>query len=216
MRSPRLFACAVVAMACIGTFITPMSSRVMAHESSAKENIGDEFAEEIVVDWEEAEEISAAENSEDADVVVVNEGIAEADDLDESEEATLQSVRVNLFKIKGWPEFKVESKKVCKRVLGRKVCIKVPQAFQRSCELVAYAEIKHPKARTIETKIVKCARQAVGAGVLAGIYTGDLNSAAAALKVYLKSCLAVAGVDQLNSVSVTVRTETKCGGWKPR
>lgn len=107
-------------------------------------------------------------------------------------------------------------KRQCRKTPFGKVCVNVPQTFQRNCELTAYAEVCHPSANAIKGDITNCTKQAVGAGVLAGVYTGNLAAATTALKSYLIACLKVKGVQQLARLSVTVRTETKCGAWKPR
>jgi hypothetical protein len=144
--------------------------------------------------------------------------IEEADDVDVSDpiEAATQKVDISLFKIRNWPEFKVETKKQCRKVFGRKICVNLPQAFQRNCELMAIATISHPSASSIRRKIENCARQAVAAGVVAGIISGNLAAAAAALKGYLITCLSNSGVSEASRITVKVRTETKCGKWKPR
>lgn len=208
----------------IGIFVliaaAPTLSRLGAEESSSSEvktwkMPGVEIKE---VDWQRLEAIGSPESKEPSRAVLngapqVNHATAEADEV---VEAGLQSVRVPLFRVKGWPEFKVENTQQCKKVWGRKICIDVPQAFERNCDLTAFAEISHPDADSIKAKIEECAKQAVAAGVLAGIYTGSLEAAAAALKTYLAACLQAQGVGALSQLSVTVRTESTCGDWKPR
>lgn len=174
------------------------------------------------IDWESSQSVKhdstaeAESHKEDASSIKlhVREATVDADDVDVAE--SMQSVRVPLFKMKDWPEFKVETEQICRRIAGRKICVNVPRAYQKTCELTAFAEIRHPRAESIRGKIETCTRQAVAAGVLAGVYTGSLDAAAAALKVYLTACLAHQSVDALSQLSVTVRTESKCGPWKPR
>jgi hypothetical protein len=187
-----------------GTLTAPLQ------ESWGTEDLNDEY----VVTWDEVNEIETAEAAEERTSLITEEEISGPDAVDVPE--SLQRVRITLFKIKGWPEFKVGTKKRCKRVFGRKVCVNVPQAYERKCELTAFAEISHPKANTVRAKIESCVRKAVAAGALAGVYAGNLGAATAALKVSLKVCLAAEGVAQLNQLSVKVRTEKKCGDWKPR
>jgi hypothetical protein len=197
--------------------LTSAAERHHATQAAAtadKEAQADEVPEEFVFDWandESANEAVSEHRTEDS-VHIQEEG----DDTEMEAAASTQKISVALFKIKNWPEFKVEMKDQCRKILGRKVCVKVPQAFQRNCELVAFAEISHPSANKLRSKIEHCARQSVAAGVLAGIYTGNLSAAAGALKAYLIGCLGASGAEQLDKISVKVRTETKCGRWKPR
>lgn len=182
-----------------------------AHEQkSVVESVEVEPA--IVIDFLELPIVDAAEPYESEPTVQeFTEGPDVAFDAPED-----SRIKIDLFKIKNWPEFKVETTKQCRKVFGKKVCINVPQAFQRNCELEAFAEISHPDSDTIRASIEDCARQAVAAGVLTGIYTGNIATATAALKTYLQACLAAKGTEHLSQLSVTIRTETKCGPWKPR
>lgn len=181
------------------------------------ESWGEPGPEVQVIDWNAIESLQSEaipEAAEAANEINIREATAESDSIEPMERS--ESVRITLFKIKGWPEFKVEMKKECRTVFGRKICINIPQAFQKNCDLIAFAEIRHPAANSIRGKIESCTRQAIAAGVLAGVYSGSLEAAAAALKAYLTSCLAAQGVGSLAELSVTVRTESKCGNWKPR
>ncbi len=176
----------------------------------------DDVPADYVVDWEKAG--SEAEESEgrgtEFESIRIEEETLGPDEVVETE--AQEKVRFTLLKIKGWPEFKVQQKKQCKKIFGRKVCINVPQAFTRSCELIAFAEVSHPSAKDLRGKIESCIRKAVAAGAIAGVYTGNLGAATAALKAALKVCLAAEGVSSLNKLGVTVRTKTKCGKWRPR
>jgi len=131
-------------------------------------------------------------------------------------EAAQQQVKVPLFQMRNWPEFKVDMEKKCRKVLGRRVCIDVPHAFQRTCQMNAFAEVSHPSAEAMRADIISCVRQAVAAGAVAGVLAGNVPAAIAALKASLTACLAAKGMSQLNKLSVNIRTETSCGSWKPR
>ncbi|UUO04966.1 hypothetical protein M4951_16425 [Blastopirellula sp. J2-11] len=184
------------------------------------ETWGVEFLADETADWEEAVDDSdptaLATESEDEFVSFSVSEETEASDESIVASASVQTLKIALFKVKNWPEFKVEMKKKCRRVLGRKICVNVPQAYQRNCELKAFAEIKLPSANQVKRKIESCVKKAVAAGVLAGIYTGNIAAATAALKLSLQACLKSEGVQSLNQLSVKVRTEKKCGKWKPR
>lgn len=132
------------------------------------------------------------------------------------EEAPLQQVRIQLFTIRNWPEFKVDMEKQCRKVFGRKICANVPHAYQRTCSLQAFAEVSHPSAESIKADIADCVRKAVAAGVVAGVLAGNVAAAIAALKVSLIACLTAKGKSQLDSLGVNIRTESTCGEWKPR
>jgi hypothetical protein len=216
MNRTKYFAGTAVAVLILA--LTCAAQKNLATQSGAsaeKELRTEDLPEQFVFDWaatEEAASESVEEHQKDRSVSIQEE-FAEPE---VEAAAASQKVTVTLFKIKNWPEFKVEMKDQCKKIFGHKVCAKVPQAFERNCELVAFAEISHPTANTLRSKIEHCTRQAVAAGVLAGIYTGNLSAGAAALKAYLIGCLGASGVEQLDKISVKVRTETKCGSWKPR
>ena len=137
-------------------------------------------------------------------------------DLVAGEEAPSQQVKVSLFKMKNWPEFKVTVEKKCKWVLGKRICVNVPRAFQRTCVLEAFAIVSHPQAESIRGDIIGCVRTAVATGAVAGVLTGNVAAAVVSLKGALVTCLTAKGRSQLNKLAVKITTETACGEWKPR
>jgi len=169
---------------------------------------------QFTFDWAAEEEKEVAEEGE---VSTSSEQYTEGPAELLADRESQQCVKVGLFKIRGWPEFKTEIKKHCKKTPFGKVCVNLPQLFTRNCELEAFTEVCHPDAANIRGDIENCVKQAVVAGVVTGIVTsGNLAAAAGVLKTYLVGCLANKLGERVNQISVSVRTESKCGSWKPR
>lgn len=190
------------------------TSPALSHETGKSDSAEASITTELEVDYETLKEIETTETDSHAAETKVEE-FTDGPDAEEITEAR-SCHKFLLLKVKNWPEFKVDMKRQCKRVFGRRVCVNVPQAYQRNCELQAFVEVCHPNAQALRRDIESCCKQAVAAGAITGIYTGNVSAATTALKGYLVACLQAKGVGQLNQLSVTIRTETKCGDWKPR
>lgn len=193
----------VLAAAALAAFV------VVQAQEGGKEGARGAAGEVEVVDWESLPESAPAPECEDCGDVV-KEYTAEADD-DSGAEA-LQCVERELFTVKGWPEFKVTTEKQCRKVFGRKICVNIPRAWQRNCELKASVKVCHPNAEAMRQKIQTAVKEAVAAGIVTGVLTENPAAAAAAMKAYLVSKLP----GNMSQLSVTIKTNTKCGDWKPR
>lgn len=205
-----------VTVVTISTAFTIIAEPIGAQDSSETPivNVPDKF----ILDYSTFEEIETPEpetpESTEAESTKTEEYTSEpfAKDVPEAK----QCVKMELLKVKNWPEFKTGTGKKCWKTPFGKKCVNYPRLYQRNCELLVYAEICHPKANSIRNDIIDCARQAVAAGVIAGVYTGNLAVATESLKAYLVTCLSTKGTKRLDQISVKLRTETKCGSWKPR
>ena len=124
---------------------------------------------------------------------------------------------MKLMSIDGVPEVKTEWKTKCVLKIGGK-CVtktKIPQLFRRSTKMVLQAKVCWPGEDDIRNAVEDCAKQAVAAGVLAGVFTGSLSAAAAALKTYLVGCLKAKGIELAEQVSVDLDILKEKGPWKP-
>lgn len=123
---------------------------------------------------------------------------------------------MKLMSIGGVPEFKTEWVTKCVlRIGGRCVTkTKIPQAYRRSTKLVLQAKVCWPGDDDIRSAVEDCAKQAIAAGVLAGVFTGSLSAAAAALKTYLIGCLKAKGIDLADQVSVDLDILKEKGPWQ--
>lgn len=88
-----------------------------------------------------------------------------------------------------------------------------PHLYKRSSVTRYYIEVKKPKkiSDAIKKSIEKCAKEAVAAGVLSGVSTGNPGVGVSAMKVYLKACLTK---EVYNLISVKSGNKKRNGRWR--
>ncbi len=128
-----------------------------------------------------------------------------------------ETKRFDIASIHGWPEFKTELKEECVKVLGKKICVEIPQLFTRMCHRKVYAELSYPKdfADTVKNDIIDCAKIAAIAAVAAAIATGAAG-AAPVFEIAFKGCAKAKIKDLINQVKIDVNSDASCGDWTPR
>ncbi|MGX6648781.1 hypothetical protein ACWCOP_12670 [Maricaulaceae bacterium MS644] len=131
--------------------------------------------------------------------------------------AGAQCTDITLLSIDGIPEYKQEMRTVCVAWLFGKCVAKtdLPQYFRRNSKIIAYAQVCHPSLNDLLGDVRDCLKQAVGAGVLAGVFTGNPGAVAPALKAYLIACLKVKTGKALDDLELSVGTRKEAGGWTP-
>lgn len=117
------------------------------------------------------------------------------------------------------PETKTEFEVRCvlKDPLSGKCIVKtkVPIIYRRTSKLTLLAQVCVPDDSEVENELTDCVRQAIAAGIIAGVVTsGNLAAAAAALKTYLAACLKAKLGKAVADISVTLRREKVPGPWK--
>lgn len=122
----------------------------------------------------------------------------------------------DLLTISNFPEAKTEWENKCILRIGGKcrASTKIPILYRRTSRLVLSVRICWPSEDDIVSAVVDCARQAVAAGVLAGLISGSLQAAAAALKAYLIACLKSKGIGFADDISVSLQQLKREGTWK--
>ena len=120
-----------------------------------------------------------------------------------------------VFSVSGWPETKTVWKNKCIVKIGGKCRLKtnVPVVYTRKSKLRVIASICLKDADELKREIEDCVKQAIAAGVFAGVLTGNLGAIAAAFTAHLKGCLAAKSVD-VADLSVRLRQHKKPGKWK--
>ncbi|MEQ8433116.1 MAG: hypothetical protein RIA71_02655 [Oceanicaulis sp.] len=124
---------------------------------------------------------------------------------------------ITLVSVGGVPEFKTEMTTKCVLRIGGRCVAKadVPVVYRRETKLVAYATVCHPSLNDLIEAVTDCLKQAVGAGVLAGVFTGNPGAVAPALKAYLIACLKVKTGKVLDDFDLSVGTRKESGRWIP-
>jgi hypothetical protein len=135
------------------------------------------------------------------------------DEIEAIPESGEQCHRFRLAKIGNIPQVKTEWENKCVRILGRRICTKVPVLYRRTCTMVVEAEVCWPGDKDIIGAIEDCAKQALAAGVLAGLLTGNLAAATATFTQYLKSCLTSKGIAAASRIRAGLRHHNQCPPW---
>lgn len=94
-----------------------------------------------------------------------------------------------VLSIRGWPETKTEIEMKCKRVVVR-ICTKWPQIYKRTSHMQWIAQVSHPKWPKVQGSVTQCNKEAISAGVVAGVLAENIPAALAAYQAYMKVCLA--------------------------
>ena len=137
-----------------------------------------------------------------------------ANSMFETLEESLQTTRIDIASIPGWPEFKIGWKM---RKIGF-VKTKVPQAFTRTCHRKFYVDISYPGSfgDKIKKDVIDCAKIAAGAAAGAAIATGTAG-AAPAFEVAFKGCVvSKIGTEAFTQVKVNIGSDAQCNNWTPR
>ena len=124
-------------------------------------------------------------------------------------------IEVGLLKTIINVQTKVEWKMECRRILGRKVCTKIPKIYKRDVYLEVYATIRHPTLDQLKKDIELCVKVAVAAALAVGLATGNYAAAAKAFQGALVTCLKTRGVDRASEIKVDISDRTTKGRWRP-
>jgi hypothetical protein len=93
---------------------------------------------------------------------------------------------------------------------------KVPVLYRRTSKVRLFAKVCVPDDQKIWDEVSECIKEAVIAGVVAGVLTqGNLAAAAAVLKAFLIACLKRKVGDLSGDISVKLDREKTVGVWKP-
>lgn len=138
---------------------------------------------------------------------------------EEAGEFTIEAGRCHSFDlltILNFPETKTEWRKKCQvKIAGKcRVYLKLPTVYRRTSKLVVEVTACWPDQNDIASEIERCAGQALAAGVLAGVTSGNLAAAAAAFEAFLPACLLEKGVTLANKVKIGMRIRKRTGPWK--
>lgn len=117
-----------------------------------------------------------------------------------------------VLKIKSYPEVKVDTVKKCRKVLGKKICVNVPQGYRRTGTLSVYLVVTYPKG--FEREVRACAVGALSTAVIAGLASGNFAAAINALKPALTACLTAKGSQAAGRTNVKFVRRTTHTPWK--
>jgi len=126
-----------------------------------------------------------------------------------------------LARFGGWPEVKTGDEERCAWIdlgpfLGKKkVCARVPVAYQRKCEKVLIANICHPKLDEVKADIEECVKGALTATIVEAVIAGDISKAADTFEKTLQACLALKKVQRAQETRVTFNVNSQCDEWHP-
>ena len=122
--------------------------------------------------------------------------------------------KFQLASVDGVPELKTEWTQQCNDLTG--ICIDLPQLFQRTSQVVAYAEICGPADLLEEAfnDIKECALLAATAAVVAAIFS-DGAAAASAFEAVFEPCIEQKLEDRAAELTVSVGTDQESGEWHP-
>lgn len=148
--------------------------------------------------------------------VEYSEAFSDIGDEETFEHVATRCHSFDLLTISNFPEVKTEWQNKCILRIGGKcrASAKVPVLYRRTSRLALSVKICWPSEDDIIRAVEDCAKQAVAAGVLAGLITGSLQAAAAALKGYLISCLKSKGIGFADDISVGLQQVKRPGPWK--
>jgi hypothetical protein len=122
----------------------------------------------------------------------------------------------DLITIANFPEFKTEWQTKCiVKIAGKcRLKTKVPIFYRRTSKIVVEVTASWPTQDDIASAIEDCAKQALAAGIFAGLLTGGFQPAVAAFEAYLAGCLSTKGVDLAGKVKIGMRERKRAGVWK--
>lgn len=175
-----------------------------------------ENQEKSTKDKEATAENEPLSPAETFDGLLMSEPIAESSEktIEKSTSTKYTEKSFKIISIGNWPEYKMASRmKTVGKVFGRKIKVKVPQAFRRHCDVVLYAKVKYPLHldQTMGKSIEKCGTIAAAAAVVVGAATGASGALPAFSEVF-QECMKN---EVAKEFKVSVEKESKCGKWVP-
>ncbi len=123
---------------------------------------------------------------------------------------------ITLLSARGVPATKVEMETKCILKIGGKCRAKtdVPVLYRANTDIKAIARVCYPSGEDILDDIRDCLTQAVAAGVISGILTGNPAAFVPALKSYLVSCLKSKAISAARDVEISLDVRTERGPWR--
>ena len=154
-----------------------------------------------------------------------DEGYETDSDFSESTEARRTSRTFQLASVRGVPEIKVEWRKKCRRILGRRVCFKVPRTWKRNSNYTAMVKVSTGRIdnrdveRALKDCVLQAGRKAGVAGALAAFVSGGagLGVVKQVFVSELKKCLrskANEFVRIASDIRVELFTKKTTGPWR--
>lgn len=143
--------------------------------------------------------------------------------------ATLEAARTHrdfkLASVSGVPEVKTVMEKQCVKILGKKVCTRVPVLYRRTSRLTAYARISSGRItndqvwNSVRSCVVSAAASAGIAAILASSASGPggIAAAKATFTAALVGCLSAKGEEFAkiaSDIRVDLFTTQEHGDWK--
>lgn len=179
----------------------------------------DEDAEfDLIVDFSETESNSnfPEDQAEHIDHIVTVSSDT-SDELESAHAEEKKCIDTRIVKISEWPETKTKMETRCILKIGGK-CVtktKVPIIYRRTSKLMVYMRVCWASEDDVENALKDCIRQAIAAGVLAGVLLpGGFAAGAAAAKSYLIACLKAKGIELLEDLDVKIYKRKIPGKWK--